>query len=169
MNRNFRKGTAVGAGASPPSESALFAQALLGKAVPSVSRPETDARTQREQLAWLARISPEHDSQLRSSLKEQMNATGERTQLEWLAKISPRHESRLGRLLTSEAEATDSRRGLARLVEGWHVQEAKWDPAKHPRRGGPPNAGWFATTGGEGGSTSAGRSSSFFRCGDPAQ
>ncbi len=29
--------------------------------------------------------------------------------------------------------------------------EAEWDPAKHPRLGAPPNAGWFASTDGGGG------------------
>ena len=40
--------------------------------------------------------------------------------------------------------------------------EAQWDPAKHPRLGGPPNAGWFATTGGSGssGGSTRGRKSS---------
>ncbi|MEX0677017.1 MAG: hypothetical protein WD063_08080 [Pirellulales bacterium] len=52
--------------------------------------------------------------------------------------------------MTIEAKARDAHGRLERLVEGWDVQEAQWDPSKHPRRGGPPNAGWFATTGGSG-------------------
>jgi hypothetical protein len=162
MDRNFRKGTAARPGASPPSESSLFAQALLGKAVPSLSRRETDAPTQRAQLEWLAKISPEYENQLRGLVREQTAATAERAQLEWLAKISPRHESQFRRLVTAEAQAREAQGRLQRLVEGMDVQEAQWDPSKHPRRGGPPNAGWFATTGGAGGSAGAGRSSSFF-------
>jgi hypothetical protein len=32
----------------------------------------------------------------------------------------------------------------------------EWDPGKHPRRGGPPNAGWFASKGGGGGAGGTG-------------
>ena len=74
MDRYFRKRNDQGAGASPPSEAWLFAQALLGKPVPSVSRAEADARAKREQLEWLAKISPEHESRLRRSLSEQADA-----------------------------------------------------------------------------------------------
>ena len=154
MDRNFRKGCAVErAGTSLPSESSLFAQALLGTTVPSISTPESDLHAQREQLAWLATISPKHDSQLRGLLREQTDATAERAQFEWLARISPRHESQLRSLLRTEAEVAEARGRVEQLVEYADVQEAKWDPAKHPRRGGPPNAGWFATTGGTSSST----------------
>jgi hypothetical protein len=39
----------------------------------------------------------------------------------------------------------------------------EWDPSKHPRRGGPPNAGWFASKGGGsgGGGGTASKSPSF--------
>ncbi len=50
---------------------------------------------------------------------------------------------------------------LAAILPGWKpptaaeslrpVREVNWDPAKHPREGGPPNAGWWAPTGGAGG------------------
>ena len=35
-------------------------------------------------------------------------------------------------------------------MEAQAAHEA-WDPSKHPRLGGPPNAGWWASTGGTGG------------------
>jgi hypothetical protein len=105
MNHSFQTETAEGAGASTPSESWLFAQALLGNAVPSASSAAADERAKREQLAWLAKISLEHESQLRHSLSEESNEPAERAQLEWPAKISPRHESQLRRLLATEAEA----------------------------------------------------------------
>ncbi len=152
MDPNFRKQTTEGPGASPPTESWLFAQALLGKAVSSACRTGGAARSKREHLAWLARISTKHESQLRSLLREQVAARAQREQLEWLAKISSRHESQLRSLLTAEAEAREAQARLKWLVEGSNVQEAEWDPGKHPRRGGAPNAGWFATTGGAGGS-----------------
>jgi hypothetical protein len=159
MDRNLGKETVgEGDGTSTPSESWLFAQALLGRAAPSASSAAADERAKREQLAWLAKISSEHESQLRRSLKEISDATAERAQLEWLAEISPRHESQLGRLLAFEAEARDAQERLERLVGGSPLQEFQWDPAKHPRRGGAPNAGWFATTGGTGSTAGSGGS-----------
>ncbi len=35
------------------------------------------------------------------------------------------------------------------------IREASWDPAKHPRRGGPPNAGWWASASGSGGGSTS--------------
>lgn len=35
------------------------------------------------------------------------------------------------------------------------ICERTWDPAKHPRRGGPPNAGWWTSTSGQRGARSA--------------
>jgi hypothetical protein len=165
MDRNFTKNNADGPGASPPSEAWLFAQALLGKPVPSPSRERTEARASREQLEWLAQISDRHAAQLRALQSAEAEARRQREQLEWLAGISPKHESQLRRLLASEAQARDAQARFERFVEGSNLQEALWDPSKHPRRGGPPNAGWFATTGGgggAGGSGGAGRSPSFF-------
>ncbi|HWC89681.1 MAG TPA: hypothetical protein VG433_08500, partial [Pirellulales bacterium] len=40
-----------------------------------------------------------------------------------------------------------SRRILERLEYAAEI----WDESKHPRAGGPPNAGWFASTGGSAG------------------
>jgi hypothetical protein len=69
--------------------------------------------------------------------------------------ISTTHESQFRSLLAREAEAQEAQTRFERFVERWDVQEAQWDPAKHPRLGGPPNAGWFATTGGTGGARSS--------------
>ncbi len=85
-------------------------------------------------------------------------ARADREQLEWLALISDEHEGKLRALLREEAEARELLRRRERFSEDWTSQE-QWDPSKHPRQGGPPNAGWFASTGGGGGSSGgAGRS-----------
>jgi DNA-directed RNA polymerase subunit F len=153
MDRNFRKEPAQqGAGASPPSEAWLFAQALLGKPVPSASSAQADARAKREHLEWLAQISPEDARRVRGQLSEEAEARAQRKQLEWLAAISPEHERKLRSLLQAEASETHER--LKWLSEDAAVHEAQWDPAKHPRLAGPPNPGWWATTGGSGGGSS---------------
>jgi hypothetical protein len=68
--------------------------------------------------------------------------------LQWLAEISSGHERQLLSPLRNAAEATAQREHSDWLAEISTVHEADWDPAKHPRRGTPPNAGWFASTGG---------------------
>jgi hypothetical protein len=107
MDRNFRKETAKTASLSPSNAAWIFAQELLGKAVPSAGRQVADARAKREQLEWLAKISPRHESQLRRLLSDEADAKAQRKQLEWLAQISPAHESQLRSLLRAEAEASE--------------------------------------------------------------
>lgn len=79
-------------------------------------------------------------------------ARAEREHLEWLAQISDEHEAKLRSILREETEARELLRRRERFSEDWTAQE-QWDPSKHPRQGGPPNAGWFASTGGGGGSS----------------
>lgn len=136
-------------------ESWLYAQALLGNVVHSTYADEADKRAEREHLEWLATVSSAHEGTRRSLLEQERHAKEERSQLEWLASISERHERELQRQLTHEAAAREARSRFERLFEALSVQEAEWDPAKHPRLGGPPNAGWFATTGGAVGSGGA--------------
>jgi hypothetical protein len=151
MSGNFQTNAVRETAPSVPSEAWLFAQALLGRGTPSVTRDQVKARIDREQLEWLASISSEHESRLRSEMSQEANRAAERRQLEWLAAISTRHEEQLSRVLAAEAQAREAQARLERLLEDLDLQEAQWDPSKHPRRGGPPNAGWFATTGGSGG------------------
>ncbi len=131
-----------------PTEAWLFAQILLGNPIRGGFRDQAHEHADRERLEWLAQISTVHAAQRRSLLEKEHHAREERARLEWLAGISPRHERALRRQLASEAEALETRSRFERFVEAWELQEAAWDPAKHPRQGGPPNAGWFATTGG---------------------
>lgn len=162
MNHDCRLGNVNGSGASPPSDAWIFAQQLLGK---PITRPPSKGRVagiDPEQLAWLESVSPDSIDRLRDSLREEHDPTVERSQLEWLAEVSSRHENQLRRIRILEAAAEELQSRSQRSEEGSTLQEAQWDPGKHPRRGGQPNAGWFATTGGSGGSTRAGGSSSFF-------
>ncbi len=162
MDQSFRKQLAPkGAGASPPSEARLFAQALLGKPVASPFRAEADARAKREQLEWLAQFSTEHESQLRSLLRQEAEARRKREQLAWLAQISTEHERKLRRLLGEEAEARERHERSKRLAEAWTVQEAQWDPADHPRKGYPPDGGQWVKKGGAGGPSGTETSPSF--------
>jgi hypothetical protein len=49
--------------------------------------------------------------------------------------------------VASEAAERQTKARIERFVESLVVQEDVWDPAKHPRRGTPPNPGWFAPKG----------------------
>jgi hypothetical protein len=49
-------------------------------------------------------------------------------------------------------DTQEAQRRWEQFTEALTAQEA-WDPSKHPRQGGPPNAGWWASTGGSGGSS----------------
>jgi hypothetical protein len=127
-----------------PSEAWLFAQAILGRSIPSPAAAAAEERTKRELLDWLADISPEHDRQRRARLAAEADAAAKRRQLEWLAQISTRHEVEWRRLLAAEAAEREAQSRVERFIESLTTQEAVWDPAKHPRRGTPPNPGWFA-------------------------
>ncbi len=128
MERSFQRATpASEADATIPSESWLFAQAILGNPIPDPQTVAKRAQAEREQLQWLATFSPRHEAQLRQLLQEEAAAQGPSNP--W-------------------APAPSS------------AQEA-WDPSKHPRQGGPPNAGWFATTGNSGGASGGSRHSDF--------
>ncbi|MBL9124104.1 MAG: hypothetical protein JNG90_10765 [Planctomycetaceae bacterium] len=115
-----------------------------------------DGSVSSETLAFLQDIL---GTRVQNATQSQAELRAERKNLEWLAGISTRHECELSKVLREEREAAE-RAGLEQRLEGFlAIHEAQWDPAKHPRRGSPPNAGWFATTG----STSRGEPSrSFF-------
>src|SRR5690606_34742731 len=105
-----------------------------------------------EQMAWLAMVSSTHARKRRAARERARLAEEERAQLQWLASFSAYHEGELRRQLMWES---DPRARFERPNEPFFFQEADWDPAKHPRRAAPPNAGWFATTSGAGGAGSA--------------
>lgn len=81
----------------------------------------------------------------------------DRLTLEWAAQISTRAESKLHALQIQESRNHEVLSPSAQFAA--ELREGTWDPSKHPRRGGPPNAGWFAPTG-TSGTTSQGTSAS---------
>lgn len=65
--------------------------------------------------------------------------------LEWVATITGRRPIQQSNAAGRFAEEAPSAVDVADFVSS--LREGTWDSAKHPRRGGPPNAGWFASTG----------------------
>ena len=125
---------------------------------------ESDPLADRSQLEFLAAICTEYEAELGSLLREEAETTAragrERKQLELLATISTRHEQELYALRRAEAQAQQEHE----LSEFGHAiatptYEDGWNAALHPRTGTPPNAGWWAKTGG--GASGADRPTSF--------
>ena len=138
------------AGTNGPSDVRRFAQAILGNPVSAVSSADSEARAnrEREQLEWLARISTEHERQLRRLLINEAAVRADRERLEWAAGISTDHGRMLRSLLGNEAEERDRLDRLEWLSERSNLQEADWDPDKHPRGGYPQNRGWWSPASG---------------------
>ena len=155
MDRNFRKPARDEADASPPSESWLFAQALLGKPIPNPASAQADARAKREHLEWLASFSTEHAAQLRRLQSEEAEARHQRELLQWLATFSTEHERELRRLQAREAEAIDAQASWERFYEDYSASLAEWAEVDHPRspKGTPDGGQWVAMAGGSGGVT----------------
>lgn len=130
-----------------PNAAPLLAQALLGRPG-SAAGDGGDRRPGREQLEWLASISSDHERLLREIAVEEQEKKRQREKLEWLAAMSTEHERRLLDLQHEEAAAEAAERAMRAAAWPEGLGEEDWDPAKHPRLGGPPNAGWFASTGG---------------------
>jgi hypothetical protein len=142
---------------STPSEALSFATSILEqRAGPCVAGNDGRA-IDWEQLAWSASISSRKEEQLRRLTRAGQIHAREREQLERLAGISAEHERQFQDMLRKEAAAAEVRRRAQQCLE--KVERLReglsWDPARHPRLGGPPNAGWFAPTGGSVTSTSS--------------
>lgn len=138
---------------SAPHASTEFAAALLGQtAAPNVGL-ELATRRPTARSAWLSEVSLRHQGRL-LLIAEDETQEPESAHRDWLAEISTEHERQSGRSLSDEAQQL-ARSRFGWLAEDLGVQEADWDPAKHPRRGGPPNTGWFARKGGGGRSGSS--------------
>jgi hypothetical protein len=148
MYRNPPKSPADGSDGSAPSEAWLFAQAILGKSLPEIVSPATRARAERAKLERLAQLSTRHEEELRSLQAQEAKARHERALLEWLAEISTEAEAKLRELQRRENDERAAWHRAERFVKS--LLEDGWDPSKHPRLGGPPNAGWWVTTKGNG-------------------
>jgi hypothetical protein len=127
--------------------SGSFAQAILGNSV-SPSRIDAD----RAQLEWLAEISQKHADQLRDCARREVKARIQRESFVWLAEISTAHDAQLRRQSPSGAGIRGELHHATSFEDRYEVQEV-WISSKHPRLGGPPNAGWWAPTGGSGHAT----------------
>ncbi|HWC88032.1 MAG TPA: hypothetical protein VG433_00190, partial [Pirellulales bacterium] len=99
-------------------------------------------------MEWLAAISPEYERRLRNLAKTPHSDEPRREQLEWLAAISPEYARQLRDLQREEAIAAEVRERSRQIIESLELAAEQWDDSKHPRAGGPPNAGWFVSTGG---------------------
>jgi hypothetical protein len=155
------RNTATGTGDSAPSEAWLFAQAILGKPVPNPYRARDEARAEREQLEWLAQISPGHAVELRKLQSAAAEARRERELLVWAAGISTKAEAKLRTLLREEAEVREAQDRHERLYEAYSARITEWDEADHPRRGYGSHPGAWVNKGDAGGSSGSGKLPSF--------
>ncbi len=130
---------------SPPSDALLFAKAILAETISDAPLPAAQANAERERLEFLAQFSTRHEEQLRKMRESEAESRRQRKQLEWLASIIAEHERTLQTVLEDEAATREAQQQRDAAIESWNAQEA-WDPAKHPRLGRPPNAGWWAST-----------------------
>ncbi len=155
QNHRSRSTSTNESDAAVPSRSWIFAQLLLGKPIPNLAERRAEEQRKREQLEWLASISERHAKELRALRRKEAEAQHQRELLEWLASFSERHAIELRKVRQREVEARDAELFINDLLEHtFDLSEADWDESKHPRRGGPPNAGWWASTGGGGSNVS---------------
>jgi hypothetical protein len=134
-----------------PSEALLFARAITGDPSRGCVPDDAGSGIDCEYLEWLAAISPEYERRLRNLAKSPRGDELRREQLEWLAEISPEYARQLRDLQREEAMAAEVRERSRHIIESLERAAEEWDDSKHPRAGGPPNAGWFASTGGSAG------------------
>jgi hypothetical protein len=156
MYLNLPKWPSDGSDGSVPSEARLFAQALLGKPIPRIVSPESKARADCEELERLAQFSTRHAQELHRLQATEAQALHDREVLEFAAQISTQAAGKLRANERKEVEEREAWRRAELFAES--LLEDNWDPSKHPRLGGPPNAGWWVTTrGGAQGTETGGR------------
>jgi hypothetical protein len=151
MHRNLSHPPGDGSDGRAPTEAWLFAQAVLGKPIPKIVRPEVLARAKRAKLQEWAQFSSRHADELRSLQYAEAEARHDRELLEWAAQISTEAADKLRALQRQEAEEREAWRRAEQFVE---MLEGNWDSSKHPRapKGQPDGGQWVAT----GGASSAG-------------
>ena len=148
MYRNPPKSPGDGSDGSAPSEAWLFAQAILGKPIPKIVRPETKAQAEREELERLAQFSSRHADELRRLQATEAEARHNREILEWAAGISTRAEEEVRAMQRKEAEEREAWRRAESFVES--LREDSWDSSQHPRapKGQSDGGQWVAKGGG---------------------
>ncbi len=132
MDRQRRTDSGLPADGSPPSESWLFAQAILGKPIPRIVSPRARARARREELERLAEFSVRHAEELRKLDAAEAQARHDREVLEWAAGISERAADKLRALQRKEAAEREAWRRADLFAEAL-LEHKPWDSSKHPR------------------------------------
>ena len=132
MHRNVSNEPGDGSDGRAPTEAWLFAQAVLGKPIPKIVRPEVLARAKRAELEEWAPFSSRHAEELRSLQSAEAEAAHDRELLEFRAQISTKAADELRALQRQEAEEREAWRRAEQFVE--MLQEGK------PGAGLPPGA-----------------------------
>jgi hypothetical protein len=150
MYRNLPKSPGDGYDGLAPSETWLFAQAILGKPIPRIVSPERKARAERENLERLAQFSSRHADELRRLQSAEAKARHDRELLEWAAGISTRAEHELRALQRKESEDREAWRRAEQYAK--KLLEGSWDSSEHPRapKGQPDGGQWIGKGGGAG-------------------
>ncbi|HEX4143200.1 MAG TPA: hypothetical protein VHY91_06595 [Pirellulales bacterium] len=138
-----------------PTESWLFAQAILGKPIPRIVSPEARARAKRDELERSARSSARDAEELRRIRRAEAQARRERESLEWAAQISTDAEARLRALQQNEAGERAAWRRAGQFYEAYLASMIEWDEPAHPRepKGTPEGGQWAPKNGGGGAGT----------------
>src|SRR5947209_8100811 len=125
MYRNRSTSPGDGSDGSAPSESWLFAQAILGKPIPRLLSPQAKARGEREELEHLAQFSSRHADQLRRLQAAEAAASHDREVLQFAAQISEEAADKLRALERKEAEERQAWRRAERFIGS--LVEGGWD------------------------------------------
>ena len=135
-----------GSDGQAPTESWLFAQAIQGKPIPKIVRPEVLARAKRAELEKLAQFSSRHADELSRLRYVEAEARHDRELLEWAAQISTEAEDKLRALQQKEASEREAWRRAEKFVE---MLESNWNSSQHPRapKGQPDGGQWVANSG----------------------
>lgn len=107
--------------------------------------PRIDDSISPEQLQFLAAISPTWECELAKRQGERERVHRHHELQRFVDSIIEPDYSARGR----QPRSDEAQRFAAAITgrDAWSVEEETFDPGKHPRLGGPPNAGWFARTG----------------------
>ena len=137
---------------TPPSETWLFAQLMLGQPIPRIVSPQAKAKAHREELERLSRFSSRHAEELRKLESAEAEARRDRERWEWAARISTRAAEELRALQRKEAEEREGWRRAEQFYEAYRAGMIEWNETDHPRQPkGTPVGGQFAANGGGGG------------------
>lgn len=122
----------------PPSVCELFARAITGQPMPAILTSAGNGRGN-GLYEGISNVSSSSGFE-----PVDIDAQRNRASLEWAATFSTEAEAKLRALQCEEAAHREAWR-VAREYAA-RLTEDTWDPSKHPRLGGPPNPGWWAST-----------------------